>query len=309
MKKKITSFIALVFMAAVLFCSSAAAFDANNYDYDFDYDDDWSSFDTDIGDTLLGGLSCLSVFFPSPIIIIVIVILLANKNKNKQSGTAVPMQPNQAAGNVMLPNRNNDIQNIIKRKDPNFSADDFVTYAKQVYIDIQTAWCSRDMTSVRPIMQDNLFANSQKMAEENKAKGIVYHYESIAINTAYLTSYVRDSGKEYLTVYLNARMFNYITDEKTGNIISGNKTSREDLRYKMRFIRKAGTETKSAVKSAQGYNCPNCGAPLEVTSSGECPYCGSIVNIGDYSWILNDFSIIRGNVTDEGIRVPPEDMR
>lgn len=306
MKKKITGFIVLVLMAAVLLCTSAVAFDANNYDYN---NDDRSSFDSDIGDGILGGLSCLSAFFPSPILIIVIVLIIANRNKNKSGGTVTPMQPYQAAGNVMLPDRNNEIQNIIKRKDPNFSADDFITYAKQVYIDIQTAWCERDMTSVKPVMQAKLFAASQKMADENKARGIVYHYESIAINTAYLTSYVRDKENEYLTVYLNARMFNYQTDEKTGNIIRGNKTSREDLRYKMKFVRSVNSATKSAVRGAQGYNCPNCGAPLETTSSGECPYCGSVVNLGDYTWLLSDFITVQGNVADEGIRVPPEDMQ
>lgn len=305
MKKKITGFIMLVLMAAVLFCSSAVAFDAN------DYDDDWGSFDSDIGDGVIDGLSCASAFFPSPVLIIVIIIIIANRNKNRAGKTAAPMQPYQTQnmGNMMLPNRNEEIQNIIKRKDSNFSTDDFVTYAKQVYIDIQTAWCKRDMSAVRPVMQEKLFAASQRMAQENKARGIVYHYESIAINTAYLTSYMRDKENEYLTVYLNARMFNYQTDEKTGNIISGNKTSREDIRYKMKFVRSVNSGTKGAVKGAQGYNCPNCGAPLEITSSGECPYCGSIVNIGDYTWLLSDFTTVRGNVVDEGISVPPEDLK
>lgn len=305
MKKKIIGFILLVLTAAVMLCSCVAAFDANNYDDN--YDGDWGSYDSDIGDGILGGLSTLLAFFPSPILIIAIVLIIVNRNKNKSGGTTASVQTYQPVGNIVLPNRNDEIQNIIKRKDPNFSADDFITYAKQVYTDIQLAWCKRDMSAVRPVMQGKLYETSRKMTEENKAKGIVCHYESIAINTAYLTSYVKNSANECLSVYLNARMFNYQTDEKTGNIISGNKTSREDIRYKMRFVRSVGSATNSAVKGAQGYNCPNCGAPLEITSSGECPYCGSIVNIGDYSWLLSDFMIVRGNAADEGIKVPPED--
>ena len=77
----------------------------------------------------------------------------------------------------------------------------------------------------------------------------------------------------------------------------------------MKFIRSVNSVTKGAVRGAQGYNCPNCGAPLETTSSGECPYCGSIVNLGDYVWLLSDFITVQGNVADEGIRVPPEDIK
>lgn len=314
MKKKIIACVTLIIMTTMLICSSVMAFDANDYDDDswggIDWNNnDWGDNDWDGSDGIIGGLSCLSVFFPSPIIIIIIILLVTRRNRSGTVHTSAPPQTYQMAGNTVLPNRNDEIQNIIKKKDPNFTADDFVTYAKQVYIDIQAAWCSRDMSSVEPVMSKNLFSSSGRMVQDIKARGIVYHYESIAINTAYLTSYIRDKENEYLTVYLNARMFSYQVDEKTGNIISGNKTSRVDIRYKMKFVRSNSSSTKSAVKGAQGYNCPNCGAPLEITSSGGCPYCGSIVNIGDYSWLLSDFITVQGNVSDEGIRVPPEDLK
>lgn len=163
------------------------------------------------------------------------------------------------------------------------------------------------MTPVRPVLHQNLFNTTQRQVEEKKKQGVVYHYESIAINTAYLTSFVRDKEFEYLTVYLNARMIDYQVDEKTGNIIRGDKTTRWDLRYKMKFVRSTSATTKGAVSGTHGYNCPNCGAPLEITSSGECPYCGSIVTTGDYSWVLTDFTTVRNDTVDDGIRVPPED--
>lgn len=165
------------------------------------------------------------------------------------------------------------------------------------------------MTPVRPVLHQNLFNTTQRQVEEKKAQGIVYHYESIAINTAYLTSFVRDREFEYLTVYLNARMIDYQVDEKTGNIIRGDKTTRWDMRYKMKFVRSVGTLTKEKVSGTQGYNCPNCGAPLEITSSGECPYCGSVVTTGDYSWVLTDFTTVRNDTVDDGIRIPPEDNK
>ena len=35
-------------------------------------------------------------------------------------------------------------------------------------------------------------------------------------------------------------------------------------------------------------NCPNCGAPTEITSSGKCEYCKSIITTGDHDWVLSD---------------------
>lgn len=296
------------------FCVSIIGFDGNDYgggdgDWggggDFDWgDSDWSSSSSSGG----GGGSFGFIGSMPVIIIIIIIVIVINKNKGSGSGstTVRPGQGSQGA-NVFLPNRNDQIQTLLQKKDPNFTADDFVTFAKQVYIDIQMAWCNRDMTPVRPVLHQNLFNTTQRQVEEKKKQGVVYHYESIAINTAYLTSFVRDKDFEYLTVYLNARMIDYQVDEKTGNIIRGDRTTRWDLRYKMKFVRSTSAKTKGAVSGTQGYNCPNCGAPLEITSSGECPYCGSIVTTGDYSWVLTDFTTVRNDTVDDGIRVPPED--
>lgn len=310
-KKKILAFIT-VLLILTGFVLSAAAFDGNDYDYGGGGDDwggDWggNDFDYSWGDSDSGsGGGGFSGFISIPVvIIIVIVIIVLNKNKGGSSPTVRSGQGSQGA-NVFLPNRNDQIRDIIRATDPRFSADDFVTFAKQVYIDIQMAWCNRDMTPVRPVMHQNLFNTTQRQVEEKKKQGIVYHYESIAINTAYLTSFVREKDYEYLTVYLNARMIDYQVDENTGNIIRGDRTTRWDLRYKMKFVRSVGVTTKEKVSGTQGYNCPNCGAPLEITSSGECPYCGSVVTTGDYSWVLTDFTTVRNDTVDDGIRIPPE---
>ena len=202
-----------------------------------------------------------------------------------------------------VPDRTGEIEQIIKKDDPNFTSDDFTSFAKEVYMDIQTAWCKRDLTSVRPVMHNNLYNTTQKQVQSKIDQKVIYHYESITINTAYLTSYVRDEQFEYLTVYLNARFIDYQTNEETGAVIRGDKNTRWDFRYKMKFMRTVGVKTKEASGSDHGHNCPNCGAPLEMSSSGQCAYCGSVVTSGLYSWVLSDFTTVRDDTKDDGIRV------
>ena len=124
----------------------------------------------------------------------------------------------------------------------------------------------------------------------------------MVVNTTYLTSYAKDEEYEYLTVYLNARMIDWQEDEKTGRILRGDKTTRWDLNYKMKFMRSVGVLTKSESHSMTGQNCPNCGAPLEMTSSTKCTYCQSVVTTGKYSWVLSDFGTVRKDTVDEGVR-------
>ena len=316
MKRKLFLFITVILTVALCFGTALIAFDGNDYDYgggnDWGgWDDDWGggndnnynySYSSDSSGAIMSVIGVV-------VFIVILLVVFGSKKGNSTTGSTPTVRSGQGGGqgaNVFLPNRNDQIQGIIRKKDPNFTADDFVTFAKQVYIDIQMAWCNRDMTPVRPVMHQNLFNTTQRQAEEKKKQGVVYHYESIAINTAYLTSFVRDKDFEYLTVYLNARMIDYQVDEKTGNIIRGDRTTRWDMRYKMKFVRSTSATTKDAVSGTHGYNCPNCGAPLEITSSGECPYCGSIVTTGDYSWVLTDFTTVRNDTVDDGIRVPED---
>lgn len=97
-------------------------------------------------------------------------------------------------------------------------------------------------------------------------------------------------------------MIDYQVDEKTGKIIRGDKTTRWVHKYKMKFVRSLGVETKTETGKMTGHNCPNCGAPLEISSSGVCEYCGSVVTTGQYSWVLTDFSGIRNDTVDDGIK-------
>ncbi len=304
MKKLIPIILILALMASLL-CGTAFAFDGNDYDYDFDFDGGSSSSSDGLGILNLVlhlfNMGPIGVIFAIIIIVIFIVAVTSKKTKkaNSNVGKVIPSTQGRF---VVIPNRTELIENMIKKNDKNFSASDFVTFAKNVYMDIQTAWCKRDLTTVRPVMHENLYNTTARQVQSKIDQGVVYHYESIAINTAYLTSYAKDSQFEYLTCYLNARMIDYQVDEKTGNIIRGDKTTRWDMRYKMKFVRSVGTLTKTETDKHDGHNCPNCGAPMEISSSGVCDYCGSVVTTGQYSWVLTEFTTVRNDTVDEGIK-------
>lgn len=236
MKKIIVTFIATI-TAALLLCFSVSAFDNNDYgggggyDYGGDYGGGYDYGGNDYGGSSYSGdTDPVSVIIGIGIVVVIIIISTIGGTKKKSGGgTTRPSSMNGA--NVVLPNRTEQIEGIIKQKDPNFSASDLITFTKQVYIDIENAWCKRDMTPVRPVMHENLYNTTCKQVQAKIEQGVVYHYESIAIDTAYLTSYERDSQFEYVTAYLTSRMIDYQVDEKTGKIIRGDKTTRWVQKY------------------------------------------------------------------------------
>ena len=301
MKKIIVTFIATI-TAALLLCFSVSAFDNNDYgggggyDYGGDYGGGYDYGGNDYGGSSYSGdADPVSVIIGIGIVVVIIIISTIGGSKKKSSGGGTPRPSSMNGANVVLPNRTEQIEGIIKQKDPNFSASDLITFTKQVYIDIENAWCKRDMTPVRPVMHENLYNTTCKQVQAKIEQGVVYHYESIAIDTAYLTSYERDSQFEYVTAYLTSRMIDYQVDEKTGKIIRGDKTTRWVQKYKMKFVRSLGVETKTETGKMTGHNCPNCGAPIDASAKGKkCPYCGSgITEIADRIWLVNDFNLVK----------------
>lgn len=291
--------------------------DSNDYDSGggsdwggSDYDSDWGSSDYSSSSSGDGG----SLGFGGTIVVIAVVIFIIVygiiKSKNGGSNTSTTtvgrsQTIQQSAGrNVTLPDRTAEISDLIKQKDPNFSAEDFLSFSRYVYVTIQDAWSNRDLTPVRIYLHDNLYNQTQKQIERKIANGVINKIENVAVSTAYLTAYRRDKEFEYVTVYLNARLTDYEINEKTGQVLRGDPNARYELRYALRFARNSGIKTTSAnTQTLKSHSCPNCGAPLEMSSSGKCEYCGSTITTGQYSWVLSEYSSIRNDTVDQGIYI------
>ncbi len=260
-------------------------------DYDWGSSDYSYSSDGDSGEWSLEGFVC--------VLVIVVFIIIFNmiterfKSKNKKSSTAAQRQVQSRSQAPAPADKTDEISNQIKETDPLFTAQDFLSFAGDVYMDIQSAWEKRDLTPVRAVLHQNLYQQTEKQIQKKIEDGIVNHLERISVNKSYLMSYHKDEKYEYLDVYLAASMIDYQVKEATGEILFGDKTTRWNMQYKMTFMRSVGSLTRDAKDKEKGLVCPNCGAPLTGTSFGKCEYCGSIVTTGAYDWVLSAFTAIK----------------
>lgn len=57
------------------------------------------------------------------------------------------------------------------------------------------------------------------------------------------------------------------------------------MTYEWTMIRTKGMQT-GAADGVTTYSCPNCGAPMDLTYSAKCEYCGSVANNSKYDWVI-----------------------
>ncbi len=290
-----------------------------SYDYDsgsdWDYDYDSGSYSSSGGSLSANDIHMIVWLFQGALqgnpaawicIGLILFLFLGRKSKirrkiSSQPASAPTYKPPTPKKVYTLPDRTNEISLIIQERDPAFTAPDFISFVRDVYVDIQDAWMKRDLEPVRGVLHQNLYQQTQKQIDKKIADGIVNYLERISVNTAYLTSYRRDAEYEYVTVYLAASMIDYQVKEATGEILYGDKTTRWNLKYNMTFVRANDAVSRSAEEKDEGFVCPNCGAPLTGTSFGVCEYCDSVVTTGVYDWVLSSFGVVKEDTVDEGI--------
>ena len=70
---------------------------------------------------------------------------------------------------------------------------------------------------------------------------------------------------------------------ETGALVRGSKHRERPYSEYWTLIRTASR--RGAPRTAPA--CSNCGAPLQISQSGECEHCGSHVTSGEFDWVVS----------------------
>ena len=283
----------VLLLLAIVCCNLAIADVGNNNRYSSGGDGGGFGGDGDIG-ALIGYLIGLFVRDPVTgliVLVILLVIFMISRRKAKKQASD-PSYINrgiqQEIENDTTLDFTNSVAAQIQTIDPAFSSDKFIGFAREVFMKIQEAWTTKDWKPIRPFESETLFNQHKQQLDEYIRLGKTNVVEKIGIKHCSLHAFRQDGDKEVLTVWLNAVMRDYVIDDETKKVLESDPNRDWYMKYEMVFNRKAGLKTDPGKKGNSITNCPNCGAPTEVTSSGQCAYCGSVITNGEHDWVLTD---------------------
>lgn len=295
MKKKL---IAILLLICVFFAFGmpTIADVGNNVDYGGggggSYDYGGGSYDYGGGSTSSSSDDDLDAF--DIVIGIIIIIVIGGGVVIKNSAGSKGKGRNTYNSASRIPRDHSpEILNAIHNIDPNFSEEKFIGWTKEVFITLQNAWTERDWSKIRPFEKEELYRQHEQQLREYINNGTINVIERINIKQAYMHLYERDAQYEYLVVYMETRMNDYVIDEKTRAVVKGDKNIEHHLNYQLTFMRKTGVKTNPARSNNSTVSCPHCGAPVTITSAGKCEYCDFIITTGEHDWVLSDLSLVR----------------
>ena len=278
----------VLLLLAFVICNFAIADVGNNNRYNSG-GGGFDGGDFDIG-VLIGWL--INLFIESPVLgliaVVIVIIFYRMKKKKSNDPSTINKNVNNQADSEVTMDYTGVVADEIRAIDPDFSSDKFIGFAREVFMKIQEAWTTKDWRPIRPFESETLFNQHKQQLDEYIRLGKTNIVEKIAIKHCSLHSFRQDGDKEVLTVWLNAVMRDYVIDDKTKNVLESDPNRDWYMKYEMVFNRKAGLKTDPGKKGNTITNCPNCGAPTEITSSGQCAYCGSVITNGEHDWVLTD---------------------
>lgn len=286
-----------------------SSWSSSSSSWDYDSSGGWSSWDNDYsysgsGDFILGMLlGSTNGRIATIIIVIGIIAFTYIRRKGEQDfRDRFNNQRHETNNNYYGAVYTTEVHDVpqthiyaeeVKKVDPLFSEDKFLSWAKDLYVKMQHAWTDRNWEEMRYLETEELFEQHSAQVQGYIKNNTINVVERISVNYATIYGFRQTADKDIIEVALKATKKDYIIDANTKTVIEGNKNQDRITVYKMTFERTKGILTKEGTDDLDAKNCPNCGAPLKMTSSGKCEYCGSIVTTGVHDWVLSGLEPLR----------------
>jgi len=186
-----------------------------------------------------------------------------------------------------------EIVQKLKLIDSTFDRETFISWVKMTFVKVQEAIINGDFKELKKLETNELFERHKTIYKKNSLnKNKKRFIEDINIDTVLLYEFQRINGKDVVYVFLNAFMLDYIKEGE--KVVKGKDDDFVNKSYTLTFIRKIEKKKikgKDQNNKIETINCPQCGAPLNVTSIGTCEYCGNYIKLDTFNWVLSDITL------------------
>jgi len=189
-----------------------------------------------------------------------------------------------------------NVTSEISKYDNNFSKENFLEKAEDIFMKLQKAWSTNNMQSVRSFVSQGIYhrlnLQLKLMIEEEGLRNIMSDYKILDKELSGIHTH-----ENYLTIHMkyNAKAkditipFEYTEKEIQDDL---NDASYIQFTEVYSFTRKKNIQTNEN-KSIYNGQCPSCGSVAEnLTDANKCESCGAIFNSGEYDWVLSEITQI-----------------
>ena len=217
----------------------------------------------------------------------------ANDSDESFSSNSGPKRTTEERAGRPIENNYEAIRRI-RKLDPMFDEDRFLSQVKLVYLQLQSAWTEKDWNSVRNLESTSLYEQHLTQLQEHIRAKTTNVLERVRVEDSKIKDFIENpEGNDRIEVILSSTMRDYIRNDETGRVIEGDPTKDLFTVYRMVFLREHGAQTE-IIKNSEvvSDHCPNCGAPLTIDSIDKCEYCQASLKHNPKAWVLDVYEVV-----------------
>lgn len=217
----------------------------------------------------------------------------ANDSDESFSSNSGPKRTTEERAGRPIENNYEAIRRI-RKLDPMFDEDRFLSQVKLVYLQLQSAWTEKDWNSVRNLECTSLYEQHLTQLQEHIRAKTTNVLERVRVEDSKIKDFIENpEGNDRIEVILSSTMRDYIRNDETGRVIEGDPTKDLFTVYRMVFLREHGAQTE-IIKNSEvvSDHCPNCGAPLTIDSIDKCEYCQASLKHNPKDWVLDVYEVV-----------------
>ena len=135
--------------------------------------------------------------------------------------------------------------------DTNFNEASFKSYIDNVFVKLFTSVMIDEVDDVRHFLSDEVYLQYKAISNDYKSKNIIRMYDELNVKSSNIVNVEITDNEFKITVLLISRYMDYQIDKNSGNLISGNNTSRIEKKYKLIFTKKDSSYNKALLENVQ----------------------------------------------------------
>lgn len=128
----------------------------------------------------------------------------------------------------------------IASMDGRFDASALTSFARDMFVDVQAAVTTRDLSRIREKVTPELYAELQTQCDQARATGRTNRVERVDLRQSQISEAWQETGRDYVTVYLAGSLIDYTVEDATGAVVAGSATQRENVEEFWTFTRPVG---------------------------------------------------------------------
>ena len=128
----------------------------------------------------------------------------------------------------------------IRQMDAGFDPARLSDIASDIFFKVQAGWMNRDMREAAAVVTPEMSDILQKDCDRLRGQGRVNRLENIAVRSVDVTEAWQESGQDYVTVHFLASLLDYTVDERSGQVVEGNRSEPVKFEEFWTFVRPVG---------------------------------------------------------------------